>query len=121
MFYTERVDGFQITDPTYFTHNGLPLEPTPPTFDIVKWEQHKPMKVTAVNRINGKWVCREEISTEHCYVVAALVWDRHEWCFDFNSVGLRWLEARPTETVIQMVLDFAEKKGKEIYGQEEYE
>ena len=114
MYYTDRVDGFQICDPTYFTHDGKPLHPTPPTFDIVKWEQHEPIKVTAAERVDGKWVCREEISTENCYVVGWLKWDTHEVCFDFESCGLRWLEANPTEAVVQMVLDFAEKKRKEI-------
>lgn len=118
MNYTDRVDGFQITNPTYFTHDGLPLKPTPPTFDIVKWEQHEPMEVTAVERVDGKWVCKKEISTESCYVVGWLEWNTHEGDFYFQSCGLRWLEAEPTKAVVQMVLDFAEKKRQEIRDEE---
>lgn len=117
MNYTERVDGFQITDPTYI---GLPPKDTTPTFDIVKWVQTEPHEVAAFEKDkSGKWISRNKISTEYCFVVATLVWDAHETEFRLNSVLLRWLEERPTEAVIQMVLDFAEKKGKEIYESEE--
>ncbi|MBP5710003.1 MAG: hypothetical protein J6W84_03395 [Bacteroidales bacterium] len=105
MYYTERIDGFQICDPTYL---GDPPEGLPPTFDVVKWVQTEPQEV--VNMRTGK----KEISTEYCYVVAWLKWNAKEPCFEFQSCGLRWLGANPTQRVIDAILDFAERKEGEL-------
>ena len=110
MNYTERVDGFQIRDVMYL---GLPPADTQPKYDIVKWEKYdKPL--TNVIVFKGDQVLTGQTVYESCYSVASLEWNRHEGGFDFNSVGLRWLEAKPTEAAVQMILDFAEKKGKEL-------
>lgn len=115
MEYTDRVEGFQIRDVTYI---GLPPAGTPPTFDIVKWVKHDPpIKDVTVLR-NGE-VLTEQTVDESCYSVGFLEWDRHEKWFSFRSVGLRWLEEKPSDAVIQMILDFAEKKGKEISEEDE--
>lgn len=61
---------------------------------------------------------RKAISTEYCYSVGFLEWDDHEPCFRFRSVGLRFFEEYPPKDVIDMILDFCEKKEKEILQQE---
>ena len=116
MFYTERVDGFQITDVTYI---GLPPPNTPPTFSIVKWFRHEP-PLTGVTVYKDGQVLKNQTIDETSYVVAELVWNRHEHDFDFRSIGTRWLEENPTEDVVKMILDFAKKKDKELSAQEEY-
>ena len=105
MNYTERVDDFQICDPTYL---GEPPKDRPPTFDIVKWFQTEPREV--IDLRTGK----RKTSTEYCIVVAWLEWNAREPCFEFKSVGLRWLGANPTQRVIDMILEFAEKKEAEL-------
>ena len=106
MVYTERVDGFQICDPSYWP--GLEPAYLPPRFDVVKWYQHEP--VVAYN-MNSKTY---ETTTESCYVVATLIWDAHEPAFDFKSIGMRWLESDPSKEVIKMVTDFAKDMGKKL-------
>lgn len=103
--YTERVDGFQIRDPVYIGYRSTTI---PPTFDIVKWEDHEPYKV-----LNLK-TNQMEISTESCYSVAFLRWDANEECFNFESVGMRWLESNPTPAVIDTIMSFAEKKAETL-------
>ena len=90
MNYTGRIDGFQIRDVTYI---GLPPKSTPPQYDIVKFSIDKKDGLPGFGD---------------------LVWDSKEPCFDFKSVGLRWLEANPTQAVIDMVLKFAEEKEMEL-------
>ena len=112
--YTERIEGFQIRDVSYF---GKPPVDAPPTFDIVKWFPEKNPHVGTVlhQTENGKWIAREEMITEHCYSVGFLEWDAHELDFQFRSVGLRWLEEKPSEAVVDMILKFCDEKGKELY------
>ena len=110
MNYTDRIDGFQIRDLNYI---GLPPKNTPPGYDVVKWVQTEPRKVISFETM------KEETITEYCYSVAHLVWNRKEPCFEFNSIGLRWLEANPTQAVIDMVLKFAEEKAKELEENDE--
>lgn len=106
MKYTERIDGFQICDPSYWP--GMEPKTILPIFDIVKWEQHDPIEV--IDMKTGE----KKMSTENCYVVARLVWDSNEPWFDFKSIGTRWLECKPTEAVIDMIMDFANKKASEL-------
>lgn len=112
MRYTERVDGFQIQDVTYI---GLPPKDAPPRFAVVKWYTHDE-PIRAIDMYTGE----EREVTESCYVVGDLVWNSHEDYFYFQSIGMRWFEEKPSEAVVQMVMDFAEKKGKEIREQEEW-
>lgn len=91
--YTERVNGVQIRDVIWIKDPGK----IPPKFDIVKWDTGD----------SGK---------EFCYSLAHLEWDPHEPCFDFKSIGLRWLEdpACMDPDVIKMIRDFCEKVGEEL-------
>lgn len=115
--YTERVDGFQIRDVCYF---GQPPINAPIEFDVVKWYAEKnPHVGTVVYNVDGKWETREEMIREHCCSVGFLEWDPHEPQFVFRSVGLRWLEEKPSDAVIDMILKFCEEKEKEIREGEE--
>lgn len=106
MNYTERVDGFQIRDICYI---GLPPKDSPPRYDIVKWEIADP-PFEALDLETGK----RKMVTEYSYTVATLEWNSKEPCFEFSSCGLRWLEAKPAQPVIDMILDFANRKEKEL-------
>lgn len=110
--YTERIEGFQIRDVLYF---GNPPKDAPIRFDIVKWfpEENPYIGIVYRSTENG-WEAREEMITEHCYSVGLLEWDSHEPQFVFRSVGLRWLEEKPSEAVVNMILEFCEEKEKEI-------
>jgi len=111
--YTDRLDGFQIRDVTYF---GSPPVGAPPSFDVVKWKPEKNPHVETVYYTddNGDIRHKEKLITEYCYSVGFLRWNEHESDFDFESVGLRWIEAKPSSEVCNMILWFCEEKGKEI-------
>lgn len=97
--YTPRLNGFQIRDVNYL--GGKPKN-APIKFDIVKWEKNDP-PIEVLDLETGK----KRMSKEHCYSVAQLVWNEREPCFEFRSVGLRWLECNADESVVQMILRFA--------------
>ena len=105
MTYTPRTDGIQIADVTYI---GKPPKDTPPKFDVVKWESSEPFE--AIDIRTGK----RETHTEYCYSLGCLEWDAREGCFDFKSVGTRWLEAKPSDKVVDMIMAFCREKGKEL-------
>ena len=97
--YTPIIDGFQIRDIVYITElNKYPENPT--KFDIVKWEECEPYK--AIDLRTDK----EIIKNKYCYSVGRLKWNPKEPCFEFESIGLRWLESNPSERVIKMILGF---------------
>ena len=104
--YTERYKGFQIRDVAYF---GEPPTNIPPTFDVVKWESDTPIE--AIDIVDGK----RKTFTEYCYSVGHLVYNPKEPCFEFKSCGLRWLEAKPDEDVMNWVLKWCEYKLQELY------
>lgn len=104
--YTERYKGFQIRDVTYL---GEPPKDMAPMFDVVKWEQYDHPTKT-INLRTGE----QEESTEYCYSVGRLVYDAKEPCFDFESVGLRWLEAHPDEDVEKWIIKWCEYKLQEL-------
>ena len=116
--YTERIDGFQIRDITYF---GLPPVGIPPSFDVVKWKPEKKPHVATVYYTdeNGQLQHKEQLITEYCFSVGSLRWNKHESDFDFESVGLRWIMENPSKEVNDMILKFCEEKGKEIYENED--
>ena len=108
MDYTERVEGFQIRDVTYL---GRPPKNAPITYDIVKWNKYdKPQRARVIQ--NGV-DCGELDVTEYCYSVAFLEWDAHEKWFELKSVGMRFVEAKPSEAVMDMILDFC-KSHREV-------
>lgn len=99
--YTPIVDGFQIRDIVYIGTEPFPEDQSNlHGFDIVKWEECDPHEM--IDEITNK----RKVITKFCYSVGFLDWDEKESCFDFRSVGLRWLEANPTEKVIQMIIMF---------------
>ncbi len=105
MEYTDIVDGFQIRDVTYI---GLPPKDTSPRYDIVNHVDCEPYE--AINVETGK----RQTYTHYVYSVACLEWDRHEGWWRFRSVGTRWLEAKPSEAVVNMILKFCDDKAKEL-------
>ena len=115
--YTERVEGYQIRDVSYF---GTAPADAPIRFDIVKWVQEKePREILSMwTDEKGRWHSGKKISTEYCYSVGTLEWNSHEPCFEFESVGLRWLEENPSQRVIDMIIKFCKEKEKEILDKE---
>jgi hypothetical protein len=99
--YTPIVDGFQIRDVTGIRFESCYAPPeNPKKFDIVKWGECAPY--TAIDGETGE----ERQTIKYCYSVGYLEWNPKEPCFEFKSVGLRWLESNPTERVIKMILGF---------------
>lgn len=79
----------------------------PHKFDLVKWEDHEPYEVT-------DWVTGEKtISTRHCFSVGQLTWDPREPGFEFESIGLRYLQYR-VDGLEKFILDFCEMMRKEL-------
>ena len=103
--YTERYKGFQIRDVTYL---GEPPTNIPPTFDVVKWESDTPIE--AIDIVDGK----SKTFTEYCYSVGNLIYNPKEPCFEFKSCGLRWLEEKPDEDVMNWILKWCEYKLQEL-------
>ena len=63
--YTERIEGFQIRDISYF---GKPPVDAPVRFDIVKWfPEENPHIGTVYYSTENGWESKEEMITEHCY------------------------------------------------------
>ena len=58
----------------------------PNRFDLVKWYDHEPWEVTDLKTGEKK------ISTRSCYSVAHIWWNEKEPCWEFKSVGTRFLE-----------------------------
>lgn len=106
MNYTERIDDIQIRDITYFP--GAEPESASHDYDIVKWYTHKP--ISCLDMRTGE----PTTSTESCYSIARLVWDPHEEEYDLHSVGLRWLEEKPSDYVCDVILNFAKFKAAEM-------
>ena len=58
----------------------------PKKWDVVKWYDHDPWEVTDWKTLEKK------ISTRSCYSVAHIWWNEKEPCWEFESVGTRFLE-----------------------------
>lgn len=58
----------------------------PKKWDVVKWQRHDPIEVTDW-KTGGK-----KIITHSCYSVAQILWNDKEPCWEFKSVGTRFLE-----------------------------
>ncbi len=101
---------FQIRDCVYFCNNtDVPDNPT--RFDVVKWYKHAPMKVHVYE---GGEYKGEQITTSGCYSIGFLEWDAREGGWDFESVGLRYLE--DTNTLVNnWILGWCEKYAKENF------
>lgn len=100
MDYTKIVDGYQIRDVVYL-FGGDDAEQK--TYDIVKWVSCDPHEVRDLKTGKMKTI------TRYCYSVGHLKWDESESCFQFTSIGTRFLEDYPPKRVVEMILDFCEK------------
>lgn len=97
--YTPIVENIQIRDiMNLFNLNEYPENPK--RFDIVKWVECDPFETLDYKTSEKK------ISDKYCYSIGTLEWNPHEPCFEFKSIGLRWLEANPSKKVINMILGF---------------
>ena len=103
--YTERINGFQIRDPSYIP--GFEPEEPSRSFDIVKWQQHPPYET--MDLITGE----KKTSTESCYSIGELKWNEHEQDFEFKSFGMRWLDADVPVEFCRVVKAFAAFKAAE--------
>jgi hypothetical protein len=100
--YTDVWNGFQFRAPAYLDGHHEPHK-----FDLVKWEDHEPYEVT-------DWVTGEKrMSTRSCFSIATLTWDSKEQGFDFESVGLRYLEHR-VDGLEKFIFNFCEMMIKEL-------
>ena len=121
MNYTERVENFQINDPIFIddlysddieAKSDRPLE-----FDVVKWSKlDKPREMLSFDFATKSF--KPQMVEECCYVVAVLQWDESEEAFELHSIGMRFVEEKPSADVMQMILDFCDKKSKELTGEE---
>ena len=102
MKYTEPIEDFFVEDLTFLREP--PLRSMPLRFAVSKMERHNPpIKLTDFR--TGE--LRELQYTS--FVVGEFVYNAHEGCFDFESVGTRWLEAHPSAAVEDMALQFINK------------
>ena len=58
----------------------------PKKWDVVKWQDHKPIE--SIDLRTGE----KKISTRSCYSVAHLWWNEKEPCWEFESYGTRFLD-----------------------------
>lgn len=102
MDYTPILDNIQIRDMVYLyiedeEKNKEKNKNNPPKeFDVVQWHEINSIET---NNMTTK---------KYCYSLGKLIWDDKEECFDFKSCGLRWLEAKPSERAIDMIIGFCE-------------
>lgn len=74
----------------------------PNEIHIVKWEETEPIEVYSLTE--KKKVTR----TSFCYVIGSLEWNSKESCWEFHSIGTRYLEDG-TEELNKWILDFCNK------------
>ena len=95
---------FEIRDVTYLCE---PPKNRPIKFDLVKWQEHEPYEVT-------DWQTGEKkLNTKNCFSIATLWWNNKEPCFEFESIGLRYLEHRE-DGLEEWLLKWCELKEFEI-------
>lgn len=58
----------------------------PKLWDVVKWVKHEPYEV-----IDGR-TGKKKTSDMHCFSIAFIEWNEEEPCWEFRSVGTRFLE-----------------------------
>ena len=104
--YTDRWNDFQFRAPSYLDGHFEPHK-----FDLVKWEEHEPIEVL-------DWVTGEKkMSTSSCFSVAQLEWDEKDECFEFKSVGLRYLD-NYVDGLNEFVLKFCKMMEQELSERE---
>lgn len=105
--FPDPVDGIKIERVTYFPGCAPANADSERRFAISKTESCKPYEATDMRTHEKK------IYTTNSYVIANLEWNEKEGDFDFESVGMRWLEAAPSKEVCDMILRFCNKMAKE--------
>lgn len=100
--YGEEWNGFQFRSPVYLDGHFEPYE-----FDLVKWENHEPIKA-----IDGRTGEKKEFARS-CYSIGKLTWDNKDQNFEFQSVGLRYLENR-IDGLEEWILEFCDEMRKEL-------
>lgn len=100
--YTDEWNGFQFRAPTYLDGHFEPYK-----YDLVKWQDCEPYEVTDLNTGEKK------IKTRNCFSIATLTWNPKNESFDFESVGLRYLEYR-IDRLEEWILKFCEFKTVEL-------
>ena len=96
---------FEIRDITYL---GDPPKDRPIEFDLVKWQKYEPYEVI-------DWQTGEKkLNTKYCFSIAKLLWNDHEPCFEFESIGLRYLKYRE-DGLEEWLMKWCELKEYELY------
>lgn len=98
----DKWNDFEIRPPTYLDGHFEPKQ-----FDLVKWCNQEPIEV--IDLKTGE----KKISTRYCFSIGSLNWDEHEKYFEFESVGLRFLE-NYVDGLNEFILNFAHKMEKEL-------
>ena len=76
-----RFKDFEIRPTTFLDGHKDPTK-----FDVVKWQKHEPIEV--YNLSTGK----KEMSDSCCFSIAHIYWNEKEPCWEFESVGTRFLK-----------------------------
>lgn len=105
--YTDEWNGFQFRAPVYIDGHFDPYK-----FDLVLWQEHKPYEV--VDSYSGK----RKMCSRSCFSVAQLDWDTKDHCFDFRSIGLRYLQYR-IDGLEKFIMDFCESMEDQLYHEED--
>ena len=100
--YGEEWNGFQFRSPIYLDGHFDPYK-----FDLVKWKEWKPSETTGYERD------KEKVNSRYCFSIATLIWDKKEQTFEFESVGLRYLQHR-VDGLEDYILNFCEEMIKEL-------
>lgn len=101
---------FEIRDVTYL---GDPPKDRPIEFDLVKYQDCEPLETT-------NWETGEKtITTRYCFSIGRLWWNDKEPCFEFESIGLRYLENRE-DGLEEWLLKWCELKEYELRYDTEY-
>lgn len=111
--FPDPVDGIKIERVTYFPGCEPANADTERRFAITKTVSCKPYEATDLRTGEKK------VHTTNSYVIADLEWNEKEGDFDFESVGLRWIEAAPSKEVCDMILKFCNKMTK-LYNEEDW-
>lgn len=94
-----RMNEFGLSKVSFF---GSGKDVFPHKIHVVKWVECEPF--TAYSFDKKKYVTVDK----HCYVIGSLEWNDHEPCWEFSSVGTRYLEDG-TEELNKWLMDFCNK------------
>lgn len=100
--YGEEWNGFQFRSPIYLDGHFDPYK-----FDLVKWKECEPTEVIDFTTSEKK------VQSRYCFSIATLTWNRKEQAFDFESVGLRYLQYR-VDGLEEYILNFCKEMKKEL-------